>query len=53
MAALLGTLSAGGFFKKVGIDPSEYQGYYKYEALEADDAGITDGGETVFVVTLE
>lgn len=47
-----GYVIAGGFFKKIGINPSEYQGYFEYEALDADDAGISDGGKTVFVVTL-
>lgn len=48
-----GYIIAGGFFKKIGIDPSEHQAYYKYEALDADDAGISDGGKTVFVVALK
>ncbi len=45
-------INAGGFFKKIGIDPSEHQGYYKYEALDADEVGISDSSKTVFVVTL-
>ncbi len=48
-----GYVIASGFFKKIGIDPGDHQGYYTYEALDADEAGISDGGKTVFVVTLE
>lgn len=44
---------ASGFFKQVGVDPSEHKGHYRYETMDADDAGIADGGKTVFVVTLE
>jgi hypothetical protein len=48
-----GYIIAGGFFKELGIDPAEHLGFYEYEELDADDAGITDGGKTVFVVTLK
>lgn len=43
---------ANRFFKEVGVNPSEHQGFYKYETLAATEAGISDGGKTVFVVTL-
>lgn len=48
-----GYIIAGGFFTKIGVDPNEHQGYYKYETLDASDAGISDGGKTIFVLTLE
>lgn len=47
-----GYIIASGFFKKIGIDPSEHQGQYRYEALDASNAGITDGSKTVVVVAL-
>jgi hypothetical protein len=48
-----GYINASGFFKKIGINPSELIGHYQYETLDADNAGIADDGETVFVVTLQ
>ena len=51
-AGAAGYIVAGGFFKKVDVNPTEHQGYYPYETLAADEAGISDGGKIAFVVTL-
>lgn len=47
-----GYIAANGFFKQIGVDPTEHEGYYKYKALDAAEAGITDGGKMAFLVTL-
>jgi hypothetical protein len=49
-----GYIIATGFFKEIGINPAAQRDYYyQFEAREAADLGITDGGKTAFVVTLE
>lgn len=47
-----GYILSSSFFQKIGVDPTEYTGRYRYEVLKARDAGITDVDSDVFVVRL-
>jgi hypothetical protein len=47
-----GYIVASGFFKAIGIDPQEHAGQYRYKVTSANDAGIADAGDEIFVLEL-